>query len=54
MAETGRELFRYMDSQKRKYAVNDLSRKDQSTLFRMRTQPIALNKDLHRMGVHTT
>ena len=53
-AETGRELFRYMESPTRKDAVNDLSRKDQSTIFRMRTQHIALNKHLHRIGAHTT
>ena len=48
-AETGRELFKYMESPKRIDAVNALNRKDQSTIFRMRTQRIALNKHLHRI-----
>ena len=53
-AETGRELFRYMESPKRTDNLNNLNRKDQSTIFRMRTQHIALNKHLHRIGAHTT
>ena len=53
-AETGRELFKFMEAPKRADAANALSRKDQSTIFRMRTQHIALNKHLHRIGAHTT
>lgn len=52
--ETGRELFRHMPVPKRADNVNTLNRKDQSTIFRMRTQHIALNKHLHRIGAHTT
>ena len=53
-AETGRELYKYMKSPKKLDPVNALNRKDQSTIFRMRTQHIALNKHLHRIGAHTT
>ena len=34
--------------------INGLNRKDQSTIFRLRTQHIALNKHLHRIGAITT
>ena len=34
--------------------VNALSRKDQSTIFRIRIQHNALNKHLHRIGAQTT
>ena len=52
-SKTGRNLFRYMESPKKeKNAVNDLSRKDQSTILHTRMQHIALNNYL--IGAHTT
>ena len=50
--ETGRELFRHMATPKRADTINDLSRKDQSTIFRLRVQHIGLNKHLYRIGAH--
>ena len=52
--ETGRELFKYMAAPNRSDPINALNRKYQSTIFRLRTQHIALNKHLHRIGANTT
>ena len=52
--ETGRELFRHMAAPKRADPINDLSRKDQSTIFRLRVQHIGLNKHLYRIGATLT
>ena len=52
--ETGRALFKHMAAPNRADPINALNRKDQSTIFRLRTQHIALNKHLHRIGVTTT
>ena len=52
--ETDRELFRHIPAPKKAESVNALNRKDQSTVFRMRTQHIALKKHFHRIGAHTT
>ena len=53
-ADTGRELFKHMPAPKKSDTVNVLNRKNQSTIFRMRTQHIALNKHLHRIGASTS
>ena len=52
--ETGRELYKYMAAPKRADPINDLNRKDQSTIFRLRIQHVGLNKHLYRIGAHTT
>ena len=52
--ETGRELFKHMAAPNRADPIGALNRKDQSTIFRLRTQHIALNKHLHRIGATTT
>ena len=51
---TGRELFRHMAAPKRADTINDLNRKDQSTIFRLRIQHIGLNNHLYRIGAHNT
>ena len=43
-----------MAAPKRADPINDLNRKDQSTIFRLRTQHIGLNKHLYRIGATLT
>ena len=50
LGNTGRVLFEHMTSPKINDEINKLDRKDQSTIFRLRTQHIPLNKHLNRIG----
>ena len=52
--QTGRELFKHMAAPNKADPINALNRKDQSTIFRLRTRHIALNKHLHRIGANAT
>ena len=51
LGNTGRILFKYMTTPKANDEIDRLNRKDQSTIFRLRTQHIPLNKHLNRIGV---
>ena len=51
MGNTGRTLFKYMTTPKANDEIDKLSRKDQATIFRLRTQHIPLNQHLNRIGV---
>ncbi|BFZ04134.1 hypothetical protein BsWGS_07173 [Bradybaena similaris] len=47
--DTGRAFYRYMSTPDRNDNINYLTRKDQSTIFRLRTQHIQLNAHLNRI-----
>ena len=51
MGNTDRILFKYMTTQKANDDIDKLCRKDQATIFRLRTQHIPLNQHLNRIGV---
>ena len=50
MGTTGRALFKHMTTPNLNDSIDTLSRKDQTTIFRLRTQHIPLNSHLHRIG----
>ena len=50
MGTTGRALFKHMTTPNVKDELDKLTRKDQSTIFRLRTQHIPLNSHLNRIG----
>lgn len=49
MGSTGREVYRYMASPDPNDNINHLARRDQSTIFRLRSQHIPLNRHLNRI-----
>ena len=49
MGNTGKTLFKYMTTPKANDEIDKLSRKDQATIFRLRTQHIPLNQHLNRI-----
>ena len=49
MGNTGREVYKYMARPNPKDTINTLKRRDQSTIFRLRTQHIQLNSHLNRI-----
>jgi len=46
---TGRALYEYMNAPKPKDPINNLARKEQSLIFRLRTGHVPLNNHLHRI-----
>ena len=50
MGTTGRVLFQHMTTPNINDNLDKLSRKDQATIFRLRTQHIPLNSHLNRIG----
>ena len=48
---TGRPVFRHMAKPQIKDPINELSRKDQSLIFQLRTKHVPLNQHLNRIGV---
>ena len=49
MGTTGRTVFKYMNSPKPKDNINKLTRKDQTIIFRLRTNHVPLNMHLNRI-----
>ena len=49
MGSTGRQVFKHMNSVKSKDCLKQLERKDQTTIFRLRTQHVPLNSHLNRI-----
>ena len=50
MGKTGRNLFQHMTTPQQQDAINHLNRKEQVTIFRLRTQHIQLNMHLNRIN----
>ncbi|GFS08942.1 hypothetical protein ElyMa_004770700 [Elysia marginata] len=50
MGQTGRVVYKYMNSLKTNDNIRTLSREEQVTIFRLRTQHAPLNYDLNRIN----
>ena len=50
MCNTGRSMFPYMTSPNKADPINNLERKEQSIIFRLRSQHVQLNMHLNRIN----